>query len=136
MTKVIKPPHNGVNAVISIANKPLGGQKNASLSRSTKAIDITNQINGQWKRQISGVRAWSLTCSGMYIKDDEAFSALEQAFREGQPVDVKLSDGDKTYQGSAIIVNFPLSAIYSDTYTYNIVFGGTGELHDSSEDTE
>ena len=136
MSRIIQPPHKGVDVVVSIGDNILGGQQNASLSRSMSPIDITNKINGEWKEQISGVRSWSLLCSGMFIKDDTAFAALEEAFNNGKSVNLKITDSNKGYEGKAIITSFPLSTVYNDTYSYRIMFSGVGKLNDSTEDSK
>lgn len=136
MSRIIQPPHKGVDVVVSIGDSILGGQKSAVLNRSMSPIDITNKINGQWKKHLSGVRRWGLTCAGMFIKNDQAFSILEAAFQNGNQVDLKMTDSDKAYFGKALITSFPLSSTYNDTYTYNIVFTGNGKLNGNTVDSK
>ena len=64
----------------------------------------------------------------MFIKDDAAFTLLEDAFNAGTAITVSLTEGNKKYKGSALITSFPVAANYNDTYTYNIVLLGTGPL--------
>ena len=91
-------------------------------------INITNQINNDWQRNIAGTRSWSLTCGGMFIKGQEAFDALEKAFYDGKEVTVTLTDNDRTYTGQAIITSFPVTANYNDAFMYSLIFLGTGPL--------
>ena len=102
MSKTVLPTHNGVNATLL--------------------------INGTWEESLSGVRGWSLNCNGMFIKNKESFDQLEQAFYNGDSIDVKITDGSREYSGTGLITRFPVSAAYNDAYIYNITILGTGAL--------
>lgn len=128
MGRTVTPTNQGVDAILSIDGVVLGGQKTAILNRTMSPINITNQINNDWQRNIAGTRAWSLTCSGMFIKGQEAFDALEKAFYDGKEVTVTLTDNDRTYTGQAIITSFPVTANYNDAFMYSLIFLGTGPL--------
>ena len=128
MGRTVTPTNQGVDAILSIDGVILGGQKTAILNRTMSPINITNQINNDWQRNIAGTRAWSLTCGGMFIKGQEAFDALEKAFYDGKEVTVTLTDNDRTYTGQAIITSFPVTANYNDAFIYSLIFLGTGPL--------
>lgn len=128
MGRTVTPTNQGVDAILSIDGVVLGGQKTAILNRTMSPINITNQINNDWQRNIAGTRAWSLTCGGMFIKGQEAFDALEKAFYDGKEVTVTLTDNDRTYTGQAIITSFPVTANYNDAFMYSLIFLGTGPL--------
>ena len=123
-----KPTNRGVDVILCLDGEILGGQQSATLSRSVTSIDITNQINGEWQENIAGLKYWSLSCSGIYVKNIQAFDALENAFRNGTKILLELSDGKKQYQGSAIITNFPISVTYNSNFTYSLTLLGVGEL--------
>ena len=53
----LKPIHRGLDVILSVNNKDLGGQHNATLNRIMSPIKVTNKINGEWERSLSGVRA-------------------------------------------------------------------------------
>lgn len=124
----MKPMHRGVDAILSINDIILGGQQNATLNRSMSPINITNKINGEWEDNMSGLRHWTLSCTGLFVKNSEAFALLEDAFNQGKKVTIKLSDNEKTYEGEALITNFPVAVNYNANFTYNITLLGTGEL--------
>lgn len=126
--KMVKPPHKGVDAVLYIGDKVIGGQQNCVLNRQMSPIKITNQIHGDWEENIAGLKSWSLRCGGVFIKDQEAWDALEQAFQDGQKIRVKLTDNFKQYQGEALITNMPLTAAFNKAYTYSITLLGVGAL--------
>ena len=128
MGRTVTPTNQGVDAILSIDGVVLGGQKTAILNRTMSPINITNQINNDWQRNIAGTRAWSLTCGGMFIKGQEAFDALEKAFYDGKEVTVTLTDNDRTYTGQAIVTSFPVTANYNDAFMYSLIFLGTGPL--------
>lgn len=121
-------PNRGIDAIVYIDDKPVGGQKNCILNRMMTPINITNKITGEWSDSIAGLKSWNLTCQGMFIKDEESFDQLEQAFYDGEKVKVKMSDNNRSYEGEALIVNFPITATYNDTFAYSITFTGAGEL--------
>ena len=124
----LKPMYRGVKILLYINDIFLGGQQNAVLNRTMSPIDITNRINGEWANSIAGSKHWSLNCSGFFMKDEEALNILEEAFAAGNKISVKISDDEKTYEGEALITNFPVGAQYNDSFTYNITLLGIGEL--------
>lgn len=124
----VRPPHKGVDAVLLINDKVIGGQQDCTLIRQMKPITITNQINGVWEDSLAGVRSWSLSCKGLFIKNQEAWELLETAFRTGQKIDVKLTDNSKEYRGQALITKLPLNATFNKSYTYSITLLGVGAL--------
>ena len=121
-------PNRGIDAIVYIDDKPVGGQKNCILNRMMTPINITNKITGEWSDSIAGLKSWNLTCQGMFIKDEESFDKLEQAFYDGEKIKIKMSDNSRSYEGEALIVNFPITATYNDTFAYSITFIGAGEL--------
>lgn len=126
--KQILPTNRGIDAVLYLGDIVLGGQKNATLTRRMTPINITNKINGEWSESLAGTKSWNLTCNGMFIKDYGCFQILEDAFSNGTTIQVKLTDRQREYRGSALITSFPVDVPYNETYTYNIIMMGTGEL--------
>lgn len=117
-----------VDVVLSIDNYPLGGQQGANFVRQAQIIDITNKINSEWSESLSGVKSWSVVCSGLYIVNDKSFDLLEEAFINNKTVDVSISVGTKQLKGKALITEFPLSAIFNKEFKYNLRLLGTGSL--------
>lgn len=126
--KTIKPPNRGIDAILFVNDKALGGQRAATLSRSMTPIDITNKISAEWKKNMSGLKTWSLYCSGLYIKDEESFDILEDAFMNNKEISVDLKDGNRSYGGKALITSFPIETNFNDTFTYKVNLLGVGEL--------
>lgn len=123
-----RPGRRGLNVILSIDDKVLGGQRNCKLIRETSTIETTNKINSDWKEYITGPRSWTLECSGLFIRDEQSFELMENAFNNGASIKVSLDDGNKKYNGIGIISKFPISATYDNAYAYNITIKGSGPL--------
>lgn len=124
----LKPIHRGLDVILSLNNKKLGGQHNATLNRTMSPITVTNKINGEWENSLSGIKSWTLNCAGLIIKDEESFQELESCFSAGTPVNVELADDKVSYTGTALITNFPISAPYNQNFSYSLALLGTSEL--------
>lgn len=123
-----KQTQQGINVILKIQDKVIGGQENIRLNREAQSIDITNKINGDWKEHLSGLKTWSLTCTGVYLLNSEGYDLAEQAFLSNQEIDVELDITGSKYEGKAIITQFPLSSGYSSQYKYEIKLLGNGAL--------
>ena len=117
-----------VDVVIYLNNYPLGGQQGANLVRQAQVIDITNKINAEWSESLSGIKSWSIVCTGLYIVNDKSFALLEDAFMNNKPVEVSINVGSKQLKGKALITEFPLSAVFNKEFKYNLRLLGTGAL--------
>lgn len=107
----------------------VGGQRGATLNRSSESIDVTSKVTGDWKKSLSGFKEWSVDCDGLFALTDTGFVALETAFEAGAEVLIKIANGTVlVYSGSAIITDFPIEAPYDDVATYAVSFTGTGAL--------
>ena len=124
----LRPLHRGMDIILSINNKKIGGQSNARLNRTMSPINVTNKINGEWEKSLSGLKTWTLNCTGLVVKDEEAFQELEECSNSGTAVTVQLADENKTYRGTALITNFPIAAPYNTNFSYSITLLGIDEL--------
>lgn len=124
----IKPLHRGVDVILSINGKVVGGQTNANLTRTMSPIKITNKINGTWEKSLAGLKSWKLNCKGLIVKDETSFQELENSFNSGLEISIRIDDSGKIYTGNALITNFPLAAPYNDNFSYDITFLGVSEL--------
>lgn len=118
----------GINVILKVDNKVVGGQRNIQLNRSSNAIDITNKINSEWQENLQGLKTWGVTCNGIYVINSESLSLLEECFMESKDVEVTIIIGSKKYNGKAIITNFPVNATYDKQFKYNITLLGNGAL--------
>jgi len=107
----------------------VGSQRDAKLNRSMATIDVTNKQSGGWEESLPDDRNWSIDNSALYVPDDTAYEALEDAWeaREAVQITWEEANGD-TYVGSAYITDFPKSAPHKDAVTIDVTFKGSGEL--------
>ena len=117
-----------VDVVIYLNHYPLGGQQGANLVRQAQVIDITNKINAEWSESLSGIKSWSVVCTGLYIVNDNSFALLEDAFMNNKPIEVSINVGSQQLRGKALITEFPLSAVFNKEFKYNLRLLGTGAL--------
>lgn len=124
----------GIDVILYVNNIPVAGQQTANLKLSMTPIDITNKINGSWKEGLGGLRSWTISCTGIYVKNAESLRALEQAFMHNEEITVKILVDNRSYLGQALITNFPLSANFNTQFKYTLALLGTGELRLENED--
>lgn len=119
----------GIDVLVKIGETALGGQRGATLSRSSEAIDATTKDSNGWKENEYGSKEWSIDCDGLLIVDDAAFTSLETAFDSKEKVDVVVaySNGTK-YSGKALITEFPVEMPYDDHVSYTVSLIGDGPL--------
>ena len=118
----------GFDVALKIGDEIVAGQLNVGLQRGQSPIDITNKITGVWRESLAGLKTWSLECSGVYVKDSQSLSLLEEAFMNNAIIEVIISRNDKQYKGKCLITNFPLKAEYNNYYKYSVSLLGDGEL--------
>lgn len=119
----------GIDVVIKAGERILAGQLGARLNQSASPIDITNKINGEWKEYIGGLKSWSIECNGLYVKNADTYNVLQEAFRNNTTIDTEVILDGHRYTGKALLVEFPLTAAYNDTYKYNVRLLGDGALN-------
>lgn len=118
----------GINILLLLDDSPVAGQLNVNLDRSLIPIDITNKITGEWQTSLVGIKSWKIICNGAYILNAESYKKIEDAFMKNKSIKVKLQTSSGFYSGEALIVDFPLSSTYDDSYKYRISLLGTGSL--------
>ena len=127
-------------------NKPIAGQRGATLSRTAETIDTTSKDDGLWASAIAGYRSWSVEVEGAWLEGDERLKALDQAFTNGTPINVAIlmnantpgkgrvggTYGEYTakesYTGEAYITDFSYELPYDDLASYSMTLQGNGEL--------
>lgn len=123
-----KDIQKGIDVALKINDVYLGGQTDAELTISKTTIDITNKIDDEWEKMLPGNRSWEISCDGMYIKNDQSYRLLQNAFMNNEPIIALITLDDQNYTGSCIITNFPIKASYNNTYKYRVRLLGDGEL--------
>lgn len=119
----------GIDFLISVGEKPLGGQRGCTLNRSADTLDVTSKDSEGWQENLSGLKNWGVDTDGLIVENDEAYGLLEDAYMEGMEVDVTvMTPLGGSYKGKAIITDFPIEAPYDDAATYSVSFTGSGKL--------
>lgn len=125
----------GVDVLLKVKKDLLyvavGGQKGASLSRSSETIDVSDKNSGGWSEAIMGMKSWSLDCEGFVCLGDEGFELLHTAFdnREALEVEIKVGEtGGYTYTGKVIISDFPEDYAQDSAVTYSLSLQGASAL--------
>lgn len=107
----------------------VGGQRGATLSESNETIDITSKDSGGAFEYDYGLYGWTISCDGLYIKDDEGYEALKTAMREKKKIKVKVKEeGTETLSGEALVISKELDGPYDAEVTYSVELQGTGKL--------
>jgi len=124
----------GVDIIIEVQKDAdtfitVGGQRGATLSESNETIDITSKDSGGAYEYDYGLYGWTISCDGLYIKDDEGYEALGNAMRNKEKVRVQVKEeGQATKVGEALITTKDLEGPYDSEVTYSVEFQGTGKL--------
>lgn len=118
----------GIHVVLKLGEQILAGQLGANLIQSASPIDITNRITGEWNEYLSGIKSWQVNCNGLYVKNSNTYHQLQVAFQTNAPIDVEVILDNHRYVGKALLTEFPLTAVYNDTYKYSARLLGDGEL--------
>ncbi|MEY8748945.1 phage major tail protein, TP901-1 family [Alkalicoccobacillus gibsonii] len=113
----------------------VGGQSGATLSRSTNVIEVTSKDANGWAESLAGVKSWSVECEGFLVVDDKALDSLEEAWENGEAVELELQYNKKKYSGMAIISDFPNEFPQDDAVTFSLSFTGTGALEKAAVST-
>lgn len=107
----------------------VGGQRNATFSETSETIDTTSKdSNGNYEYDY-GLYGWSISCDGLYVTDEAAWTKLKTAMRNKQTVTVRITEsGTATEQGEALVTSRDVEAPYNAEATYTIELTGTGAL--------
>ncbi|BAF60362.1 hypothetical protein PTH_2181 [Pelotomaculum thermopropionicum SI] len=107
----------------------LGGQSNATLTRSTNIVASNSKDDCGWASNVAGINSWGLECEGYIIASDTALEYLETAWADRQTLkaEIRMPSGKK-YTGDIIISDFPAEFPQEDAATYSLTLTGTGAL--------
>ena len=121
-----------INFLLYVTGTPtaMGSEQNTVLTRNHTPIDVTDKGSDDWEENLAGLRNWTLENNGFYITNDTAYEALETAYEDNTPVDVKLRDTNNNDQwtGSAYITSLQLSTPNPEAVQQAISLKGTGAL--------
>ena len=120
----------GLDILVYVGGKAVGGQKNCSLSLESDTIDISNKNDFGWASFIAGAKSYSISCDGQFIADDEGQLALTEAFVSAENVEVQMKNADESvyFSGTCQITSMEIEASYDDVCTLSLELQGVGEL--------
>ena len=120
----------GLEVLLYVDGKEVGGQRGASLSMSADELDVTDKNTVGYKKFLVGLKEWSISCDGLVCVGEEGYDALFNAFINGSVIEVQLKKKDGTfgYQGPVVIASMDFDAQYDDALTYSCELKGAGDL--------
>ena len=92
MSKYYHPAQKTVDVTIAIDGVVIGGQKNALLNQSVEYVDISNNIQMEWKEYYPAVKSWNFNCTGLIVNDSNNDNLLQSAFINNDIVTVTINN--------------------------------------------
>ena len=120
----------GLDILVYVGTKAVGGQKGCTLTMEAETIDVSNKNDFGWASTIGGAKSWSVSCDGQFIADDEGQRALMSAFVAGTEVQVEMKNTAQSiyFAGKAAITSLEVDAQFDDVATMTIELQGIGAL--------
>ena len=128
----------GLDLLVYVGDKAIGGQQNCSLSLEADTIDISNKNDYGWASFIGGAKSWSVSCDGQFVTTDDGQKALMDAFVNDKEVRIEMKNNDETdpifFGGVAVVTSIELEAAFDDVCTMSLELQGKGELFTEEAD--
>ena len=120
----------GLDILVYVGTKAVGGQKGCTLTMEAETIDVSNKNDFGWASTIGGAKSWSVSCDGQFIANDEGQKALMDAFVAGTEVQVEMKNTAESiyFSGKAAITSLEVDAQFDDVATMTIELQGIGAL--------
>ena len=120
----------GLDILVYVGTKAVGGQKGCTLTMEADTIDVSNKNDFGWASTIGGAKSWSVSCDGQFIANDEGQKALMDAFVAGTEVQVEMKNTAQSiyFAGKAAITSLEVDAQFDDVATMTIELQGIGAL--------
>ena len=120
----------GLEILLYVGGKEVGGQRGASLSMSADELDVTDKNTTGYKKFLVGLKEWSISCDGLVVLNEQGYDALFNAFIAGDVIEVELKkeDGSFGYKGDVVISSMDFDAQYDDALTYSCDLKCAGDL--------
>ena len=120
----------GLDILVYVGSKAVGGQKGCTLTMEAETIDVSNKNDFGWASTIGGAKSWSVSCDGQFIANDEGQKALMDAFVAGTEVQVEMKNTAESiyFAGKAAITSLEVDAQFDDVATMSIELQGIGAL--------
>ena len=109
----------------------VAGQRGGTFNLSSDEIDLSSKDNYGFSDRDYGTQEWSIDGDGVFIEGDNSHDAILDAFLARQPLLVRWTfPSGKSYEGRAIITDFPIEAPYDDVATYSLTLMGKGPFRE------
>ena len=120
----------GLDILVYVGSKAVGGQKGCTLTMEAETIDVSNKNDFGWASTIGGAKSWSVSCDGQFIANDEGQKALMTALVAGTEVQVEMKNTAQSiyFAGKAAITSLEVDAQFDDVATMTIELQGIGAL--------
>ena len=120
----------GLDILVYVGTKAVGGQKGCTLTMEAETIDVSNKNDFGWASTIGGAKSWSVSCDGQFIANDAGQKALMDAFVAGTEVQVEMKNTAQSiyFAGKAAITSLEVDAQFDDVATMTIELQGIGAL--------
>ena len=120
----------GLDILVYVGTKAVGGQKGCTLTMEAETIDVSNKNDFGWASTIGGAKSWSVSCDGQFIANDEGQKALMSAFVAGTEVQVEMKNTAQSiyFAGKAAMNSLEVDAQFDDVATMTIELQGIGAL--------
>ena len=125
----------GLDILVYVGTKAVGGQKGCTLTMEADTIDVSNKNDFGWASTIGGAKSWSVSCDGQFIANDEGQKALMDAFVAGTEVQVEMKNTANSiyFAGKAAITSLEVDAQFDDVATMTMELQGIGALKTQKE---
>ena len=111
----------------SPAYTKVAGQRGGTFNLSSDEIDLSSKDNYGFSDRDYGTQEWSIDGDGVFIEGDTSHDAIIDAFLAREALLVRWTfPSGKSYEGRAIITEFPIEAPYDDVATYSLTLAGKG----------
>lgn len=105
----------------------VAGQRGGTFNLSSDEIDLSSKDNYGFTDRDYGTQEWSIDGDGVFIEGDTSHDAIIDAFLARQALLVRWTfPSGRSYEGHAIITEFPIEAPYDDVATYSLTLAGKG----------
>ena len=109
----------------------VAGQRGGTFNLSSDEIDLSSKDNYGFADRDYGTQEWSIDGDGVFIEGDTSHDAILDAFLAREALLVRWTfPSGKSYEGRAIITDFPIEAPYDDVATYSLTLMGKGAFEE------
>ncbi|MGN4692286.1 phage tail tube protein [Bacillus cereus group sp. MYBK215-1] len=122
----------GVDVLVKVGGKIIGGQSDAKLTKKMDVMETTDKTSGGWVTKVGGIKEFSVECDSFLIIADEGQAALSKAFDDRTEIEVEMATGTTAghlkWTGNVLVSEIGYEFAQDDAVTFGIKFEGTGAL--------